>query len=89
MIISKSGKIVGTLDEETLVLTDVRSKKLQRLFDDWRENGFQELGPADISDYPEPKPTCAVMMIKIPFNTENLAVIHNKLLIAGFDVQRD
>ena len=89
MIISKSGKVVGKLNEETLVLTDVRSKKLQRRFDDWRENGFEEFGPAETSDYPEPKPTCAVTMITIPFSTENLAVIHNKLLIAGFDVQRD
>lgn len=90
MIISEQGIIVGKLDEETLELVDVRSETLQQLVGDWRENGFEELGPAEIpDDYSGPKPVCAVSMVVIPFATENLDVIENKLLIAGFDVQRD
>jgi hypothetical protein len=90
MIISKSGKVVGRLDEDTLALTGVRSARLQELVDDWRENGFEEFGPAEIpDDYPEPRPVCATAIYVIPFTTENLGLIENKLLIAGFDVQRD
>jgi hypothetical protein len=89
MIVIEQGTVVGKLDEETLALTDVISERLQELVDDWRRNGFEELGPAEISDHLEPPPVCATALVVIPFTTENLNFIENKLLIAGFDVQRD
>jgi hypothetical protein len=88
MIITEAGRLVGRLEDDTLELSDVRSERLQQLVDDWRENGFAEPAPAEVpDDYSGPKPTCAMTSIVIPFTTDNLGVIENKLLIAGFDVQ--
>lgn len=87
MIITESGVVVGKLDERTLELVDVRSARLQQLIDDWRENGFEELAPAEIPDHLDPRPVCATTVVVIPFTTDNVGVIENKLLIAGFDVQ--
>ena len=90
MIIREAGTVVGRLDEDTLELVDVRSTKLQQLVEDWRENGFSEPAPAEIpDDYPGPKPDCAMTFETIPFDRAGLGFIENKLLIAGFDVQRD
>lgn len=88
MIISKSGKVVGRLDEETLALTDVRSAKLRQLVDDWRENGIEELGPGEWHG-DGPQPDCVTAVYVTPFDKESLDFIEHKLLIAGFEVQRD
>ena len=87
MIIRKSGRIVGNLDEDTLVLTDVRSKKLQRLVDDWRKNGHSEHGAVPEED--EQEGALSDGMIHFPFTPEWIAVYRNRLLIEGFEVQRE
>ena len=85
MLISKNGSPVGVLNEKTMALTKVGSRRLKDLIDAWRKHGMESFGPGGIST----DEVMADAIVIDSFTTANIGIVISQLQDEGFDAILD
>ena len=81
MLINKNGIPVGVLDEKTMVLTKVGSRRLKDLIDTWRKHGMESFGPGGIST----DEVMADAIVVHPFTSAHIGLVIAQLQEEGFE----
>jgi hypothetical protein len=85
MNILENGKLVGSIDDQTLELVESQSAKLTALIDDWRANGV-DIAQAQ-QDPLEDGQVCGSEFVNVRFEPESLHIFEMQLLIAVYDTE--
>lgn len=86
MIVRELGIVVGKIDDDTFELVDSESAKLTGLLKDWTSNGF-EVMQAQSGPLEKGQISGDVFINVKPDEEVFSALLHNQLLINGYEVQ--